>query len=130
MVSAKCTFQLSRSSTLASAAAMPPSAITVCALPRRHLQTIPTETPAAEASIAARSPAPPEPMINTSCWKVSYSGIAIGESLHRYIVTSLQTESRFTILESRLRSSNDSQIMPDSHGTEPHLKIGETVPQQ
>ena len=38
IVSAKCTFQLSRSSTLASAAAMPPSAITVCALPSSDLQ--------------------------------------------------------------------------------------------
>ena len=56
MVSAKWTFQLSRSSTLASAAAMPPSAITVWALPSSDLQTRPTETPAAEASIAARRP--------------------------------------------------------------------------
>ncbi len=39
IVSAKCTFQLSRSSTFASAAAMPPSAITVCALPSSDLQT-------------------------------------------------------------------------------------------
>ena len=46
IVSAKWTFQLSRSSTLASAAAMPPSAITVCALPSSDLQTRPTETPA------------------------------------------------------------------------------------
>ena len=38
IVSAKWTFQLSRSSTLASAAAMPPSAITVCALPSSDLQ--------------------------------------------------------------------------------------------
>src|SRR5438552_3745009 len=38
MVSAKCTRQLSRSSTLASAAATPPSAITVCALPTRALR--------------------------------------------------------------------------------------------
>ena len=36
IVSAKWTFQLSRSSTLASAAAIPPSAITVCALPRQR----------------------------------------------------------------------------------------------
>ena len=56
MVSAKCTFQLSRSSTLARAAAMPPSAITVCALPRSDLQTSPTDTPAAAASMAALSP--------------------------------------------------------------------------
>ena len=67
IVSAKWTFQLSRSSTLASAAAMPPSAITVCALPSSDLQTSPTETPAAEASIAARRPAPPAPMTSTSC---------------------------------------------------------------
>ena len=33
--------------------------MTVCALPSKHLQTIPTETPAADASIAARKPAPP-----------------------------------------------------------------------
>ena len=45
MVSAKWTFQLSRSSTLASAAAMPPSAMTVCALPSSDLQTRPTDTP-------------------------------------------------------------------------------------
>ena len=37
IVSAKCTFQLSRSSTLARAAAIPPSAITVWALPSRDL---------------------------------------------------------------------------------------------
>src|SRR6267378_126151 len=75
MVSAKWTFQLSRSSTLASAAATPPSAMTVWALPRRHLQTMPTETPAAEASMAARRPAPPDPITNTSCSTVSKSGI-------------------------------------------------------
>ena len=70
MVSAKCTCQLSRSSTLASAAATPPSAITVWALPSSDLQTSPTETPAADAAIAARSPAPPAPMTRTSCSKV------------------------------------------------------------
>ena len=74
MVSAKWTFQLSRSSTLASAAAMPPSAMTVCALPSSDLQTRPTDTPAADASMAARSPAPPAPMTRTSCSCVWYSG--------------------------------------------------------
>src|SRR3954467_13334472 len=69
-VSAKCTRQLSRSSTLASAAATPPSAITVCALPSRLLQTRPTLAPAALASIAARSPAPPAPITSTS-WSCS-----------------------------------------------------------
>ncbi len=75
IVSAKWTFQLSRSSTLASAAAMPPSAITVWAFPRRDLQTRPTDTPAADASIAARRPAPPAPTTRTSYSWVWYSGI-------------------------------------------------------
>ena len=50
-------------STLAMAAAMPPSAITVCALPSSDLHTTPTRAPCASASIAARKPAPPAPMI-------------------------------------------------------------------
>ena len=66
MVSAKWTFQLSRSSLLAIAAAMPPSAITVWALPSSDLQISPTETPAPHASMAARSPAPPAPITSTS----------------------------------------------------------------
>jgi hypothetical protein len=66
IVSAKCTRQLSRSSTLASAAAMPPSAMTVCALPSSDLHTSPTVAPPAEASIAARRPAPPAPTTRTS----------------------------------------------------------------
>src|SRR6185369_5599081 len=82
-VSEKWTFQLSRSSTLDSAAAMPPSAMTVCAFPSRHLQTMPTETPAADASIAARRPAPPEPMINTSCSNVWYSGMRFVKSSNK-----------------------------------------------
>src|SRR5215212_1197892 len=49
MVSAKWTRQLSRSSTCASAAATPPSAITVCALPSSDLQTRPTRAPSAGA---------------------------------------------------------------------------------
>src|SRR6476659_4235590 len=73
IVSAKCTRQLSRSSTFASAAATPPSAITVCALPRSDLQTRPTLAPALAASIAALSPAPPAPTTRTSCECVSYS---------------------------------------------------------
>src|SRR5688572_4245175 len=75
MVSAKCTRQLSRSSTLAMAAAAPPSAMTVCALPNNDLQTRPTRAPSAAASIAARSPAPPAPMTRTSCSTRSYSAI-------------------------------------------------------
>ena len=43
------------------------SAITVCALPRRLLQTSPTEQPStAAAPMAARNPAPPAPITKTS----------------------------------------------------------------
>ena len=38
--------------------------------PRSDLQIKPTETPPAEASIAARKPAPPAPMTRTSCSRV------------------------------------------------------------
>ncbi len=62
----KCTFQLSRSSTFDNAAAIPPSAITVCALPSNDLHTKPTETPLAAASVAARRPAPPAPITSTA----------------------------------------------------------------
>ena len=40
--------------------------MTVWALPRRDLQTRPTDSRVAEASIAARRPAPPAPITNTS----------------------------------------------------------------
>ncbi len=68
MVSRKCTSQLSSGQRLPIAAAMPPSAITVCALPSRDLQTIAVRAPASWAAIAARSPAPPAPITTTSYW--------------------------------------------------------------
>ena len=67
MVSLKCVCQLSRGSLFPKAAAAPPSAITVCALPSIDLQIMATLTPALLASIAALKPAPPAPMITTSC---------------------------------------------------------------
>ena len=70
MVSRKWVCHESRSATLASAAATPPSAMTVCALPSSDLQTSPTDAPASAASIAARSPAPPAPITRTS-WEYS-----------------------------------------------------------
>src|SRR6476659_8509754 len=48
------------------AAATPPAAITVWALPSSDLQTSPTSAPATLAAIAARNPAPPAPMTRTS----------------------------------------------------------------
>src|SRR5216110_672172 len=101
MVSEKWTFQLSRSSTLARAAAMPPSAITVWALPSSDLQTSPTDTPAADASMAARSPAPPAPITRTSCSWVSYSAM-----------------------------SEDPQVGNDAHRAEADVDVGETYAEQ
>src|SRR4051812_19815103 len=50
------------------AAAMPPSAITVCALPSRDLQTMAVLAPASWAAMAARRPEPPAPITTTSYW--------------------------------------------------------------
>src|SRR5579862_6520124 len=67
IVSRKCTFQLSRLSTLPIAADMPPSAMTVCALPSSDFDTTPVDSFCALHSIAARRPAPPAPTTSTSC---------------------------------------------------------------
>jgi hypothetical protein len=48
------------------AAAMPPSAITVWALPSRDLHTTAVLAPASCAAMAARRPAPPAPITTTS----------------------------------------------------------------
>ena len=56
MVSRKCTFQLSRLSTLPIAAAMPPSAITVWAFPSRLFESTAVFIPCALDSMAARKP--------------------------------------------------------------------------
>src|SRR5205809_5492345 len=55
---------------------MPPSAITVCALPSSDLHTRPVFAPASAAAIAARRPAPPAPITKTSTSCVSYSAIS------------------------------------------------------
>ncbi len=66
MVSRKCTIQLSFGLTLPMAAAAPPSAMTVCALPNSDLEMIAVFSPRARASMAARSPDPPAPITTTS----------------------------------------------------------------
>src|SRR5688572_12404118 len=106
MVSRKWTCQLSSGHTLPMAAAMPPSAMTVWALPRSDLQTRPTLTPCAAASIAARSPAPPAPMTMTSCSCVSYVGLAISAS-------------------SAGASERDPQVADDAHRYQPDVDVGE-----
>src|SRR6266540_1126336 len=57
------------------AAAMPPSAITVCALPSSDLHTRAVRAPWSDASMAARRPAPPAPMTTTSNSWLSYSAM-------------------------------------------------------
>src|SRR3989304_6243074 len=66
---------------LPSAAAMPPSAITVWALPSKDLQTRAVRAPAADDSMAARRPAPPAPMTRTSNSCVSYSANGVAFQL-------------------------------------------------
>src|SRR4051812_21490321 len=66
IVSRKCTCQLSLELTFPIAAAAPPSAITVWALPNSDLHTIAVRLPCRRASMAARSPAPPAPITTTS----------------------------------------------------------------
>ena len=66
MVSRKWTIQLSFGLTLPIAAAHPPSAMTVCALPNSDLEMMAVFLPASRASMAARRPAPPAPMTMTS----------------------------------------------------------------
>src|SRR5688572_8891338 len=115
MVSAKWTRQLSRSSTLPIAAAIPPSAMTVWALPRSDLVMTATLTPRAEASIAARRPAPPAPITRTS---VSITGNCI------------VGVSRRPGLQARRRVSENPEIRPDPHGQHPDIQVREADPDQ
>src|SRR6476469_5962370 len=106
IVSRKCVCQLSRSSTWRRAAATPPSAMTVWALPRSDLQTSPTLAPASAASIAARRPAPPAPTTRTS-WGCRSSRSIIGS-----------------------RSEADRRVGEDPEGEHPDVDVGEGDRQQ
>ena len=87
-----------RASTLPSAAATPPSAITVCALPSSDLQTSAVRAPALGGSIAARSPAPPAPITTTSwSWRLE-------------------------------RISDDPRIVEDAARGQPDVEVGERRP--
>jgi hypothetical protein len=66
IVSRKCTSQPSAELTLPIEAAMPPSAITVWALPNSDLQITAVRLPSSRAAMAARRPAPPAPITMTS----------------------------------------------------------------
>src|SRR6202034_3996305 len=83
MVSLKCTIQLSLLFTLPMAAAQPPSAITVWALPNRDLEMIAVFLRASRASIAARRPEPPAPTTTTSKGSRSMSVISSPASVEK-----------------------------------------------
>src|SRR5512147_1023398 len=81
MVSPKWTIQLSLLLTLPIAAAAPPSAMTVWALPNSDLEMMAVFLPASRASMAARRPAPPAPITTTSYWYFSmFSTVSPNES--------------------------------------------------
>src|SRR5262245_39064319 len=102
IVSWKCVVQPSAASTLPNAAAMPPSAMTVWALPSRDLQTSAVRAPSADDSIAARRPAPPAPITTTSNSCVSSSN-----------------------LSSLLGALQDPRIVEDAGRGEPDVEVGE-----
>src|SRR5688500_15494974 len=106
MVSRKWIFQPSRLSTLPSAAAMPPSANTVCALPSRLFDSTAVFKPRALASIAARRPAPPAPITTTSCSTVCTS----------------DTSSIFVL--------PGVVVVNHAHADQAHVEIGEADPDQ
>src|SRR5438309_11445844 len=81
---------------------MPPSAMTVCALPSSDLQITAVRTPSADASIAARNPAPPAPMTSTSC------------SMTGWFIAPLK----------------NSPLVPNSDRQHAHVEIGEADPNQ
>src|SRR5438045_4036160 len=138
MVSRKCTFQLSSGHTLPSAAAMPPSAITVWAFPRSDLHTIAVFAPSAWASIAARKPAPPAPITTTSySWRSR--SINLSPSARRHAQGWLSRSSRTLaaladrgpcpLAHSSLGSSSppledDPRIRQDAHRQQTDVEVG------
>src|SRR5437868_3380507 len=92
------------------------------AWPRSDLHTSPTETPAADASMAARSPAPPAPMTSTSCSWVSYSGIA---GSHHSAACGLANQERVLAEPQAAERLKESRIVPNAHGAQADVEIGE-----
>src|SRR5690606_15275968 len=116
IVSRKCTCQVSPELTLPMAAAMPPSAITVCALPNSDLQITAVRAPRSRASMAARRPAPPAPTTTTSHSCRSTTVIPQRPS-HRK-----PSETR--------TPSEEARIVEDAGGDEIHVEVGERHAQQ
>src|SRR5687768_322352 len=102
---------------------MPPSAITVWALPNSDLHTNPTDTPAAEASMAALRPAPPAPMTSTSCSCVWYSIFNRGGPPPRSPPLRVREPRHPAPLRG---SSEDPEVRPHAHRTQPDVEIRKT----
>src|ERR1041385_777072 len=85
---------------------MPPSAMTVCALPRRLLLITPVDSFSALHSMAARRPAPPAPMPSTSCSMVCNSDA------------------------SRAMALPAVEVVDDVHRTETHVDVGHHDPDE
>src|SRR3954451_5918816 len=97
MVSRKWTSQLSSGQRLPMAAAMPPSAITVCALPSRDLQTIAVFAPASWAAMAARRPEPPAPITTTSYWCFSTAPFSAGAGTVVSVMSATSSEEPWVV---------------------------------
>src|SRR5262249_43879293 len=90
--------------------------MTVCALPSSDLQTSPTFVPCADASIAARKPAPPAPITSTSCSNVSISLIDAS------CCSSCSSRAHHS---SPASLSKDPPVVPDTRGAEADINVGE-----
>src|SRR3954452_19278308 len=114
MVSRKCTCQLSLALTLPMEAAIPPSAMTVCALPKSDLQTIAVRFPCVRASIAARRPAPPAPITTTSKAGRSISVMSRSSSI-----------SGSVPLPAWCGSVDEAEVVDPAGGHGHHVEVGE-----
>src|SRR5258706_9913744 len=116
IVPLKCVSQPSCGSTWASAAAMPPSAIQVWALPSSDLHTRPTEPPRADASMAARNPAPPAPMTITSCSWTSSGSIRPSVLHGRHL--------------EQMPKRHEHRVGEHAHRAHAHVEVGEADREQ
>src|SRR5262245_22391199 len=101
---------------------MPPSAITVWALPSSDLVTSATEQPIADASMAARRPAPPAPMTSTSCSWVSIDSMGSPRRCARLRLVEGQVEE---VLE-----GHEHRVADHAHRAHAHVEVGEAHREQ
>src|SRR5436190_14701056 len=120
MVSRKCTCQLSSGHRLPSAAAAPPSAMTVGALPSRDLPTTATRAPASWAAIAARRPEPPAPITTTS-YRCASTSAALP------VVTAVSGVSGVvSVISERLSwGSKEPRVVERAGRDQHHVEVGE-----